>query len=1019
MHFNLSSDKATSISKQHFYKLLGLPVSNELIHPDSVSNVDLINMCNQMGHDPLLETVSKMNKSRMPPRWNLLVSIILRCFAERTTGSDNASKLLLTLIYAIYTNSNIDIGHILWTQFCASPNSSSRTTNISMARFWSIVVDGALGKVRELRGDDKTVMAEISELQVNKLQFVKDRVFKHCGEIPIEMWSLVPEDEPQKKKIKKDNKGTLPEIVLREIPADVQERIEAIATKKPQAKRKKGEVIETKQVQPEPEQSPPKKQKKIKKPARKHAKKPKKTPTLQDEPSDDDEATQSNASHHSEPDQTEPPPNQGEGTSKTPPRQTEKDTTFDNLENIVKLTQTPPVPPEQTEQEDNTNKPSPHQSESEPVDEEINMEGPGGDMFNPNQATSSTSVKPTDMFTFLPVTFEEEDLTTEQQELSATKKDISSLRTMLNTILVGIDPSSITQKDDLAKKQTEEFKEIRKELLTSIDTLQADFTSKISDVEKKIDEITKTATIESELKAQMPAQELKMKELVTQLESKTHEADHRQRVIDMYKAQNQEMNLKHVKLVEDKDQQVLKFSEKVDSKFDQVRKAISEIQIPKVVERVIEKIIEKPQATSQEGGDKGDNREREQPQKTQPEKTQTETTNKPPPKSPLKQSKKTPTKKPDPKPKRPIQKGIKINPDVGSSRQKPKGPEDQGRGKMIVVHTDPKATHQQDTSKDEELAKKLQEEERQRVEVSKENEEIQIEASKTRIWPVWTRAKIMQVALAEPDPYWLHPIASQNVKFDANYQLDMPICPRAFLFKYMEILTFFTGNDEMLNKILIDFYSKKSKLQQDVWSCTPTKTIPRTRRTNLIGNAFYNWEFDITRGTEKVKSTFTFAELPLMNPSDWITIYQIMVLKHEDYCKPHIKVFKLLMQNYLFEMGRFDIVAADLMKQIPKKVEPTYYDYGLNSDGLVTNDPWGVVIKVTVNDIVKFGHLMMTDLYTLPPNHLRLVKQKVVAQNRNSEHDKKEVLARIVWHEAMRSKIITFFNFMKEHEGEE
>ena len=142
-----------------------------------------------MGHDPFLETVSKMNKSRMPPRWNLLTSIVLRCFAERTTGSDNASKLLLTLIYAIYTNQNIDIGHILWTQFCSSPNLSTRTLNISMARFWSMVVDGALGKFVELRGDETTVMAEISELQVNKLGFVKDRVFPHCGEILSEMWS--------------------------------------------------------------------------------------------------------------------------------------------------------------------------------------------------------------------------------------------------------------------------------------------------------------------------------------------------------------------------------------------------------------------------------------------------------------------------------------------------------------------------------------------------------------------------------------------------------------------------------------------------------------------------------------------------------------------------------------------------------------------------------------------------------------------------------------------------------------
>ena len=274
----------------------------------------------------------------------------------------------------------------------------------------------------------------------------------------------------------------------------------------------------------------------------------------------------------------------------------------------------------------------------------------------------------------------------------------------------------------------------------------------------------------------------------------------------------------------------------------------------------------------------------------------------------------------------------------------------------------------------------------------------------------------MQVAFADPDPYWLHPIASQSVKFGANYQLDMPICPRAFLFKHMELESYFTGSEETMNKILIDFYTKKSKMQQEVWSCIPIKTIPRIRISNLVGNAFHNWEFDITRGVDKVKSTISYADLPLLNPSDWINLYQLIVLRAEDYMKPHIKVFKLLMQNYIFEMARFDIVAADIMKVTPKKVEPKYCDYGPNSDGLITKDPWGVVVKVTLNNVVKFGHLMMTDIYTLPPDHLRLVKQKVMACSQNSDYDKREVLARIIWHEAVRSKIISFFNFMKEHE---
>ena len=163
----------------------------------------------------------------------------------------------------------------------------------------------------------------------------------------------------------------------------------------------------------------------------------------------------------------------------------------------------------------------------------------------------------------------------------------------------------------MVKKHSDEVKEIRKEILTSIHTLQAEFTSKVSDVEQKIDGIAQTATTDSELKAKTHAQEIQIKEFVTQLECKIHEADHRQRVIDMYKAQNQEMNLKLVMLVEDKDAQVQKISEKMDSKIEQVLKAISEMSVPKV----IEKVVEKPEGDSQKGGDKDGGAEQTEPPK--------------------------------------------------------------------------------------------------------------------------------------------------------------------------------------------------------------------------------------------------------------------------------------------------------------------------------------------------------------------------------------------------------------------
>ena len=53
----------------------------------------------------------------------------------------------------------------------------------------------------------------------------------------------------------------------------------------------------------------------------------------------------------------------------------------------------------------------------------------------------------------------------------------------------------------------------------------------------------------------------------------------------MYKVQNQEINIKLVKLVEDKDAQVRNLSEKIDSKFELMLKAISDVSVQRSVEK--------------------------------------------------------------------------------------------------------------------------------------------------------------------------------------------------------------------------------------------------------------------------------------------------------------------------------------------------------------------------------------------------------------------------------------------------
>lgn len=54
--------------------------------------------------------LSKFKKSLLPPVWNALFTILFCCFSERIIGLDNANKLLHTLLYALYSGDNIDLG---------------------------------------------------------------------------------------------------------------------------------------------------------------------------------------------------------------------------------------------------------------------------------------------------------------------------------------------------------------------------------------------------------------------------------------------------------------------------------------------------------------------------------------------------------------------------------------------------------------------------------------------------------------------------------------------------------------------------------------------------------------------------------------------------------------------------------------------------------------------------------------------------------------------------------------------
>ena len=188
MEFELEIGKRTSISKISFTKLLNLSTEPALMDPDSISSSDMLKTFNLMGHTPILTRLSAFKKNKLLSIWSCLFTILFKCLAERQTGTDSASKQFLTLLHALFTDLPIDLGKILWTQFCESPTSATKDLEISMSRFWSLVVDHAH---KHYKIDQSAIseedFAKFPEFQIGKLTTRSNDFCEFVGKVPEDM----------------------------------------------------------------------------------------------------------------------------------------------------------------------------------------------------------------------------------------------------------------------------------------------------------------------------------------------------------------------------------------------------------------------------------------------------------------------------------------------------------------------------------------------------------------------------------------------------------------------------------------------------------------------------------------------------------------------------------------------------------------------------------------------------------------------------------------------------------------
>ena len=187
------SDLKTSISRQRFGTLLGFAADPSRINPETVPIGHLYIMFYNMGYTEVLTFVAKFKKSCLPPQWNGMFTVLFKGLSERSSGSDGSSRLFLSILYGVYNGINVDYGFVLWQQLIQSLSSSSRHSEVSYARFWTLITKWAMDKF-DVPTAAGASMSSIGTFHTTKIIVSDASKFSFIGSIPETLYGDVPSD---------------------------------------------------------------------------------------------------------------------------------------------------------------------------------------------------------------------------------------------------------------------------------------------------------------------------------------------------------------------------------------------------------------------------------------------------------------------------------------------------------------------------------------------------------------------------------------------------------------------------------------------------------------------------------------------------------------------------------------------------------------------------------------------------------------------------------------------------------
>ena len=169
---------------------------------------------------------------------------------------------------------------------------------------------------------------------------------------------------------------------------------------------------------------------------------------------------------------------------------------------------------------------------------------------------------------------------------------------------------------------------------------------------------------------------------------------------------------------------------------------------------------------------------------------------------------------------------------------------------------------------------------------------------------------------------------------------------------------------------------------------------------------FINIKFKGFRRASLVEDDFTPADLPCMNPYDWISLFLILSKDEQKY-EPIIAHLKRMLNCYIHEIGKMDVEIAFVLKKKPiLKPKGESKDLHKLKLGKILKDNWSVVYRRKNDQMVQRCMLFLLDKNLHLTSALNNIMGFTEAYKANNVADQKCFLDMLKWYIVVRNTLL-------------